>query len=106
MADPEKSTRLEATRFDREFLRSALALAAKPDIDHFLYICDTPIAADSLRLKQALKKLFYAVTAEPIAAELQSRKQRALGIPAYDYSRLERVKVALVSALAQGAFRE
>ena len=49
MIDPEKSTRLEATRFDREFLRSALALAAKPDIDHFLYICDTPIAADDLR---------------------------------------------------------
>ena len=106
MADPEKSARLEGTRFDREFLRSALALAAKPDIDHFLYICDTPIAADDLRRKQARKKLVYAVTAEPIAAELQSKKQRALVIPAYDYSRVERVKVALVSALAQGAFKE
>jgi len=106
MADAEKTTRLEATRFDRDFLRSALALAAKPDIDHFLYICDTPIAPDDLRRKQARKKLVYAVTAEPIAAELQSRKQRALVIPAYDYSRVERVKVALVSALAQGAFKE
>ena len=106
MADLEKSARLEATRFDRDFLRSALALAAKPDIDHFLYICDTPIAPDDLRRKQARKKLVYAVTAEPIAAELQSRKQRALVIPAYDYSRVERVKVALVSALAQGAFKE
>src|SRR5215470_7326669 len=66
MADPEKTARLEGTRFDREFLRSALALAA----------------------------------------ELESRKQRALVIPAYDYSRVERVKVALVSALSQGAFKE
>ena len=52
MADPEKS-RQEMTRFDREFLRSALSLAAKPDIDHFLFICDTPIAPDDLRRKQA-----------------------------------------------------
>jgi len=106
MADAEKAARQEVTRFDREFLRSALALAAKPDIDHFLYICDTPIAADDLRRKQAKKKLVYAVTAEPIAAELHAKKLRALVIPAYDYSRVERVKVALVSALAQGAFKE
>ena len=33
-------------KFDREFLRAALALAAKPDVDHFLYICDMPIAPD------------------------------------------------------------
>src|SRR5262244_1925244 len=106
MVDPEKATRQEATRFDREFLRSALALAAKPDIDHFLYICDTPIPPDDLRRKRARSKLVYAVTGEPIAAELQARRLRALVIPAYDYSRVERVKVALVSALAQGAFKE
>jgi DNA integrity scanning protein DisA with diadenylate cyclase activity len=34
------------------------------------------------------------------------KKVRALVIPAYDYSRTERVKVALVSALSQGAFKE
>jgi DNA integrity scanning protein DisA with diadenylate cyclase activity len=105
MADGEKA-RSESSRFDREFLRGALALAAKGDVDHFLYICDVPIAAEDLRRRKVRHKLVYAVTAEAMALELQGRRQRALVIPAYDYSRVERVKVALVSALAQGAFKE
>ncbi|CAM4056586.1 hypothetical protein G4177_36000 [Corallococcus sp. ZKHCc1 1396] len=94
------------TKFDREFLRSALTLAAKGDVDHFLYICDTPIPPEDLRGRPARKKLVYAVTLEALAHEHQRKKVRALVIPAYDYSRTERVKVALVSALSQGAFKE
>jgi DNA integrity scanning protein DisA with diadenylate cyclase activity len=95
-----------ASKFDREFLRSALRMAAHTDVDHFLYISDVPLAPEELRGKPAKKKLVYAVTLESIAQELQARKYRALVIPAYEYSRVERVKVALVSALAQGAFKE
>ena len=105
MSEGEKA-RSESSRFDREFLRGALALAAKADVDHFLYICDVPIATEDLRRRKIRHKLVYAVTAEPIALELQGRRYRALVIPAYDYSRVERVKVALVSALSQGAFKE
>ncbi|MGE6763284.1 DNA integrity scanning protein DisA nucleotide-binding domain protein [Corallococcus interemptor] len=94
------------TKFDREFLRSALTLAAKSEVDHFLYISDVPIPPEDLRGKPARKKLVYAVTLDPLAQELQRKKFRALVIPAYDYSRTERVKVALVSALSQGAFKE
>lgn len=96
----------ENTKFDREFLRSAFSLAAKNDVDHFLYICDTPIPPEELRGRPARKKLVYAVTLDKLAQELLLRKFRALVIPAYDYSRTERVKVALVSALSQGAFKE
>lgn len=81
-------------------------MAAHADVDHFLYISDVPIAPEDLRGKPARKKLVYAVTLEQIAHELQGRRYKALVIPAYDYSRVERVKVALVSALAQGAFKE
>jgi DNA integrity scanning protein DisA with diadenylate cyclase activity len=48
----------------------------------------------------------YAVTADAIAAELTSKKERVVVIPAYDYSRTERVKMAVVSALSQGFFKE
>jgi diadenylate cyclase len=96
----------DGSKFDREFLRSALSLAARPEVDHFLYICDVPIAPEDLRGRPARKKLIYAVTAVKLAQEYTSRKLRALVIPAYDYSRTERVKVALVSALSQGAFKE
>lgn len=96
----------DASKFDREFLRAALSLAGKGDVDHFLYISDVPIAAEDLRRQLAKRKLVYAVTSPRIAEELLGGKQRALVIPAYDYSRTERVKVALVSALSQGAFKE
>lgn len=96
----------ENSKFDREFLRACLALASKPDVDHFLFISDAPIAPQDLRGRKARRKLVYAVTLEPLAAALISKKYRALVIPAYDYSRVERVKVALVSALSQGAFKE
>jgi diadenylate cyclase len=105
MSDGDKA-RSESSRFDREFLRGALALASKGEVDHFLYICDVPIPAEDLRRRKVRHKLVYAVTAEPLALELQGKRNRALVIPAYDYSRVERVKVALVSALAQGAFKE
>src|SRR5687768_2651332 len=96
----------DTSKFDREFLRAALSLAGKGDVDHFLYISDVPIPAEDLRRQLARRKLVYAVTSPPLAQELLRKKERALVIPAYDYSRTERVKVALVSALSQGAFRE
>jgi len=96
----------DTSKFDREFLRAALSLAGKGDVDHFLFISDVPIAAEDLRRSQARRKLVYAVTSDKLAQELHARKQRALVIPAYDYSRTERVKVAMVSALSQGAFKE
>ena len=65
-----------------------------------------PIDPADLRGRKCRKKLIYAVTSDAVAAEFQSHKDRALVIPAYDYSRTERVKVAMVSALAQGAFTE
>ncbi|HEX8821885.1 MAG TPA: diadenylate cyclase [Archangium sp.] len=96
----------DTSKFDREFLRAALSLAGKGDVDHFLYISDVPIPPEDLRRQQAKRKLIYAVTAPRVAQELLAKKERALVIPAYDYSRTERVKVALVSALSQGAFKE
>ena len=96
----------EATRFDREFLRNALRLAGRSEVDHFLYISDVPIESADLKGKPARRKLVYAVTLQKIADELATRKAKALLIPAYDYSRVDRVKVALVSALSQNAFKE
>lgn len=96
----------EGSKFDREFLRSALSLAARNEVDHFLYISDAPIAPEDLRGRPARKKLLYAVTSEALVQEHTRKKFRALVIPAYDYSRTERVKVALVSALSQGAIKE
>ena len=96
----------EMSKFDREFLRSCLTLAAKPDVDHFLYICDIPLSPDDLRGRKVRRKFIYAVTSQLLADELAAKKHRALVIPPYDYLRVERVKVALVAALSQEAVKE
>jgi len=96
----------ENSKFDREFLRAGLSLASKAEVDHLLFISDDPIEAQDLRGRKCRRKLIYAVTSEDVAAQLAAKKSRALVIPAYDYSRVERVKVALVSALSQEAFKE
>lgn len=96
----------ETGRLDREFLRSALTLASHAEVSHLLVIGDTPIPPSDLRGRRCRKKLLYAVTNEALGHELIARKERAIVIPAYDYSRTERVKMAIVSALAQGTFKE
>lgn len=96
----------ETGRLDREFLKSALTLASQSDVDHLLVIGDTIIPPADLRGRKCRKKLIYAVTSEPLGQELLGKKERAIVIPAYDYSRTERVKMAIVSALAQGQFKE
>jgi len=85
----------DVSKFDREFLRTAMSLASKAEVDHFLYISDTPIPSADLRGRRCRRKLIYAVTSEALAVELTAKKNRALIIPAYDYSRTERVKIAL-----------
>ena len=96
----------ETGRLDREFLRSALTLASQSDVDHLLVIGDTIIPPNDLRGRKCRKKLIYAVTNEALGQELLAKKERAIVIPAYDYSRTERVKMAIVSSLAQGVFKE
>lgn len=96
----------ETNRLDREFLKSALTLASQADVDHLLVIGDTVIPPSDLRGRKCRKKLIYAVTSQALGQELVQKKERAIIIPAYDYSRTERVKMAIVSALAQGQFKE
>jgi diadenylate cyclase len=96
----------DSSRFDREFLKGALALASQAEVDHLLLIVDEPVAPQDLRGRRCRKKVIYAVTSEALAEALTAKKERAIVVPPYDYTRTERVKMAIVSALAQGAFKE
>src|SRR6266446_3650902 len=69
------------SKLDREFLRTVLSLAAKAEVDRLLLVSDVPLSAE--RLAQALRRQGYV----------------CVTVPPYDYSRVEKVKVALVSAM-------
>src|SRR5207237_8188471 len=87
------------TKLDREFLRTVLSLAAKPDVDHLLLVSDVPLSAEHLRGRPLRKKLVYAVSEDRLAQSLRRQGYVCVTVPPYDYSRVEKVKVALVAAM-------
>ncbi len=93
-------------KFDREFLRGALALTSRSDVDRLLLVSDHPLSPAEIRGRPIKKKLVYAVTSEGIANQLKAKKYLAVLIPPYDYTRIEKIKVAVVAAQAQGLVRD
>lgn len=86
----------EPAKLDRDILRTLLSLAGKSAVDHLLYVSDHPLPAEEVKGKPWRKKLVYAVTQESLARSLEEEGFRAVTLPAYDYARMERIKVALV----------
>ncbi len=93
-------------KLEREFVRSALVLAGRADVDRLVIVTDRPLAPSELRGRPLKKKLVYAVTDEAIADQLAARKTTAVVIPPYDYTRVERIKVALVACRSEGLVRD
>lgn len=88
----------ESGKLDKDLLRAFLTLASKGTVDHLLYVSDAPLTADDLRGRPLRKKLVYAVTDDKLARSLQEQGFRVVVIPAYEYARMEKLKVALVAA--------
>jgi diadenylate cyclase len=93
-------------RFDREFLKSALALSTRSEVDRLLLVSDEPLSPNDIRGRPIKKKLVYAVTNDGLAHQLRSRKYLAVVIPPYDYTRVEKIKVAIVAAQSAGLVRD
>lgn len=96
----------EYTRFDREFLRTILTLAARDPVDYLLFVSDVPLTADDLRGRRLKHKLVYATAAEKVAERLRRKGFRAVHIPPYDFGPLEKAKVAMVAGVSAGLFKE
>jgi hypothetical protein len=93
-------------KFDREFLRGALALTARSDVDRLLLVSDHPLSPQEIRGRPIKRKLVFAVTSEGIATPLKAKKYLAVVIPPYDYTRIEKIKVAVVAAQSAGLVRD
>jgi diadenylate cyclase len=85
-------------KLDREFLKTCLSLVAKPEVDHLLLVSDVPLSPEVLRGRPIKRKLIYAVSEERLAQSLRRQGYVCVTVPPYDYSRVEKVKVALVAA--------
>ncbi len=93
-------------KLDREFLKAALALTTRSEVDRLLLVSDHPLSTNEIRGRPIKKKLVYAVTSEGLAHQLKARKFHAVVIPPYDYTRVEKIKVAVVAAQSSGLLRD
>ena len=93
-------------KLDREFLKAALALASRSEVDRLLLVADQPLSPSEIRGRPLKKKLIYAVTTEALANQLKAKKYLAVIIPPYDYTRVEKIKVAIVAAQSAGLLRD
>lgn len=94
------------SKLDREFLRSILTLAARPAVDKLMMVTDLPLSRDDLRGRPLKKKIIYAVSEDQLAQTLRKAGYVCVTVPPYDYSRIEKVKVALVAAVTANALRD
>jgi diadenylate cyclase len=88
-------------KFDREFVRAALGLASRSEVDRLVIVTDHPLLPAEIRGRPIKRKLVYAVTTASLASQLAAKKYMAVVIPPYDYSRVEKIKVALVACQSE-----
>ncbi len=93
-------------RIERAFVTTALALATRPEVDRLVFVSDAPLATSDLRGRPIKRKLVYAVTTEMLASQLMARKYSAVVIPPFGYSRVEKVRVAIVACQSEGLVKE
>jgi hypothetical protein len=94
------------SKLDREFLKAALKLATRSEVDRLLLVSDQPLSPNEIRGRPIKKKLVYAVSSDGLAHQLRARKYHAVVIPPYDYTRVEKIKVAVVAAQSAELLRD
>lgn len=96
----------EYSKFDREFTRMVLSLAAREAVDKLLFVSEVPLTSDDLRGRRVKSKLVYAVASDKLAERLRKRGFMAVTIPPYDFDRMEKAKVAVVAGVSAGLLRD
>jgi diadenylate cyclase len=96
-----------ATVNQLEIIRAAVSLASKRTIDHLLYIGDLVLPDEAFRGKpKARKKLTQAVVSEAQRLVVEASGVPVIPLPQYDLARSEKLKLAIVTGISRGYYRE
>jgi len=100
-----KGTAANAAYLD--VVRAAVALASKSNVAHLLYVGDLALPEEVFRGKpSARKKLVQAVVSPSQRSVIEQQGIPVLPLPEYDLGRPEKLKIALVSGIARGIYKE
>jgi diadenylate cyclase len=95
------------TAAQTDIIRAAIALVTKPHADHLLYVGDLLLPDETFRGKpKARKKLVQAVVSPSQRPVVEAAGIPVIPLPDYDLGRPEKLKLALVSGIARGIYKE
>ncbi|HVZ87833.1 MAG TPA: diadenylate cyclase [Polyangia bacterium] len=95
------------TTAQSDIISAAVALANRPSVDHLLYVGDLPLPEELFRGKpRARKRLVQAVVGASQREVIEASGVRVLPLPEYDLDRPEKLKIAIVSGIARGIYKE
>jgi len=95
------------TAIETDIIRAAIALIRKPNVDHLLYVGDLLLPDDVFRGKPAArKKLVQAVVSQAQRQVVEAAGITVIPLPEFDLGRPEKLKIALVSGIARGIYKE
>jgi DNA integrity scanning protein DisA with diadenylate cyclase activity len=90
-----------------DIIRAAIALVSRTNVDHLLYVGDLLLPDELFRGKpKARKKLVQAVVSATQRPVIEAAGIPVLPLPEYDLGRPEKLKIALVSGIARGLYKE
>jgi len=82
-------------------VNSALQLSRRRDVQWLLAITDSPFPLGELKRKHVYRKVIYAVSNHSLLQPLQEQGFPVVVMPPFVYTRQERVKVSILSAISQ-----
>src|SRR5256885_12053020 len=95
------------TATETDIIRAAIALIRKPSVDHLLYVGDLLLPDEVFRGKPgARKKLVQAVVSPAQRQVVEGAGITVIPLPEFDLGRPEKLKIALVSGIARGIYKE
>jgi diadenylate cyclase len=95
------------TATETDIIRAAIALIRKPSVDHLLYVGDRLLPDEVFRGKPAArKKLVQAVVSPAQRQIVEAAGITVIPLPEFDLGRPEKLKIALVSGIARGIYKE
>ena len=86
----------------RVFLKEALAVARRLNVDRLLYICAEESPLEPLTGRNIKKKVIVASGSDKVAVQAEELGLAHEFIPAYSFDRFEKVKVALANCTSSG----
>jgi len=104
---PDTDMAKTPTGTQTEIIRAAIALVTKAGVDHLLYVGDLLLPEEMFKGKpKAKKRLVQAVVSPSQRSVVEAAGVPVLPLPEYDLGRPEKLKIALVSGIARGIYKE